>query len=68
MHKSHETITSPMGPEYENVKMPRPTGHVETEGKVANVSLPTRTMGPDSVREVFYDGNMGLPERSGGGK
>lgn len=68
MHKSHETITSPMGPEYEDHKNPNPTGHVETEGKVTSVSIPGRTMGPDSVREVFYDENVGLPERSGGSK
>lgn len=66
MHKSNEFITSPMGESYEGKKNPQPSGHVETDGKASTIQgLPTRTMGPDSVREVTYDHNADLPERTG---
>lgn len=41
----------------------QPTGHVCTDGKATTIrDLPERTMGKDSLKEVTYDENVGLPD------
>lgn len=69
MHSKHETVTSPMGPEYEKAHSGEPSGHVgTTDDAQASVSLPRRSPGA-LVREVVYDNNADLPVRSiSGGK
>lgn len=57
-----ETMKTPMA-DY-GKPTSKPTGHVTTDGKSSTVDLPTRTTGPDSLPEVTYDENGGLPARS----
>jgi hypothetical protein len=47
----------------------QPTGHVETDGKCTTIrDLPTRSMGPNSIKEVTLDENVSLPHMDYGGK
>ncbi len=60
MSKNKGTVETPMGDGYGKAGA-SPTGKVCTDGKHSSVALPERTMGKDSIPEVHYDENGGLP-------
>lgn len=63
MHSKHDTVTTPMGKEYESTPSIEPSGKVcKLTEKQATVPLPTAT--PGSIPCVVFDENASLPEGS----